>query len=146
MSVFLLSTYTDGAPPESAAWFCQWLREAKDDFRVQKSLLSGLHFSAFGLGNSLYNENYNRAVKDLLDGLRKLSATSVYPLGLGDQNVAQSIHGGVCVCVCVCVHMHYTFGPHQLFHNLTTVHVHSFPVCLTSSAALIKNTDVPRTI
>ena len=94
VSVFLLSTYTDGTPPESAAWFCQWLREAKDDFRVHKSLLSGLHYATFGLGNSLYGENYNKAVKDLADGLEKLSATSIYPLGLGDQNVAQSIHGG----------------------------------------------------
>jgi tRNA wybutosine-synthesizing protein 1 len=95
--VFLLSTYTDGVPPESASWFCQWLREAKDDFRVHKSLLSGVHYAAFGLGNSLYGENYNKAVKDLVDGLEKLSATSVYPLGFGDQNVAQSVHGGTYV-------------------------------------------------
>ena len=94
VSVFLLSTYTDGTPPESAAWFCQWLREAKDDFRVHKSLLSGLHYAAFGLGDSLYGENYNKAVKDLVDGFKKLSAITVYPLGFGDQNVAQSIHGG----------------------------------------------------
>ena len=97
VSVFLLSTYTDGSPPESAAWFCQWLREAKDDFRVPKSLLSGLHYAAFGLGDSLYGENYNSAVKDLVDGFKKLSATSIYPLGLGDQNVAQSTHGGTCI-------------------------------------------------
>lgn len=93
--VFLLSTYTDGTPPENASWFCQWLREAKDDFRVHKSLLSGLHYSVFGLGNSLYGDNYNKAAKDLLDGFEKLSATSVYPLGLGDHNVAQSTHGGM---------------------------------------------------
>ena len=99
MSVFLLSTYTDGSPPESSSWFCQWLSEAKDDFRVHKSLLSGLHFSAFGLGNSLYGENYNKAVKELVDGLKKLSAISVYTLGLGDQNVAESTHGGMCICM-----------------------------------------------
>ena len=101
VSVFLLSTYTDGVPPESAAWFCRWLREAKDDFRVHKSLLSGLHYTAFGLGNSLYGENYNKTVKDLVDGFKKLSATSVYPLGFGDQNVAQSIHGGIYTIIIV---------------------------------------------
>ena len=66
---------------------------------MPKSLLSGLHYAAFGLGNSLYGKNYNRAVKDLVDGLEKLSASSVYPLGLGDKNVAQSTHGGVYVLV-----------------------------------------------
>ena len=95
VSVFLISTYTDGTPPESVTWFCQWLKEAKDDFRVHKSLLSGLRYAAFGLGNSLYGENYNKVVIDLVDGFKKLSATSIYPLGFGDQNVAQSIHGGI---------------------------------------------------
>ena len=74
VSMFLLSTYTDGVPPECAAWFYKWLREAKDDFQVHKSL-SGLHYAAFGLGNSLYGENYNKAVRDLVDGFKKLSAT-----------------------------------------------------------------------
>ena len=83
VSMFLLSMYTDDVPPESAAWFCQWLREAKNEFQVHKSLHSGLHYAAFGLGNSLYGENYNKAVKDLVDGFKKLSATSVYPLGFG---------------------------------------------------------------
>ena len=92
--VFLISTYTDGAPPESSAWFCQWLSDAVADFRVQKSMLAGLHFTVFGLGNSVYGENYNIAGKGLFEWLGKLSATVVYPLGLGDQNVPQSTHGG----------------------------------------------------
>ena len=58
--VFILSTYTDGAPPTSCQWFHQWLRESVDDFRVHKSLLTGLQFAVFGLGNSLYSSNYNR--------------------------------------------------------------------------------------
>ena len=126
VSVFLLSTYTDGVPPESAAWFCQWLREAKDDFRVHKSLLSGVHYTAFGLGNSLYGENYNKAVKDLVDGLEKLSATSVYPLGFGDQNVAQSIHGGTCTYLLHVYRQLYTFINFQWWNfwsTETVVHV-----------------------
>lgn len=90
----MVSTYTDGTPPESAKWFCQWLSEAVDDFRVHKSLLSGLQYAVFGLGNSLYSEHYNTVAKNLSDGLSRLSGTSVYSLGLGDQNVAQSVHGG----------------------------------------------------
>ena len=94
VSVFLVSTYTEGSPPEAAKWFCQWLSEAVADFRVHKSLLSGLHFAVFGLGNSLYGEHYNAVAKNLFDWLSQLSATSVCPLGLGDQNVAGSSHGG----------------------------------------------------
>lgn len=49
----------DGKPPESAEWFCKWLEEASNDFRVQKSLLSGLDYAVFGLGNSLYENRFN---------------------------------------------------------------------------------------
>ncbi|XP_064391426.1 S-adenosyl-L-methionine-dependent tRNA 4-demethylwyosine synthase TYW1-like [Halichondria panicea] len=93
--VFLLSTYTGGAPPDTAEWFCRWIHEASDDCRVQKSLLAGVKFTVFALGHSLYDTNYCLAGKNLFDWLRKLSAKPVYPLRLGDQNVAQSDHGGL---------------------------------------------------
>lgn len=95
VTVFVMSTYTDGSPPDSAKWFCQWLQEAVDDFRVHKSLLSDLKFAVFGLGNSLYAHHYNSTGKNLFDWLSRLSGTSVYPLGLGDQNVSQSTNGGI---------------------------------------------------
>jgi len=57
--VFILSTYTDGTPPEAAAWFCQWLEETSTDFRVEKTLLQNLQYCVFGLGNSLYTDHYN---------------------------------------------------------------------------------------
>ena len=95
VTVFLISTYTDGLPPDSAQWFCQWLQEAVDDFRVQKSLLAHLKFAVFGSGNSLYAQNYNAAAKNLFDWLGKLSASPVCALGLGDQNVSQSPNGGI---------------------------------------------------
>lgn len=63
--MFIISTYVDGKPPESGEWFCKWLEEASNDFRVQKSLLSGLDYSVFGLGNSLYKDKFNMvSVKD----------------------------------------------------------------------------------
>ena len=58
--VFIISTYVDGNPPESALWFYKWLEEASNDFRVQKSLLQDLEYAVFGLGNSLYEDNFNR--------------------------------------------------------------------------------------
>ena len=56
---FIISTYVDGNPPESAKWFYKWLDEASSDFRVQKSLLKDLNYAVFGLGNSLYEDNFN---------------------------------------------------------------------------------------
>jgi len=88
--VFIISTYTDGEPPESAAWFCKYLREASDDFRVQKSMLESLKYTVFGLGNSIYESNYNSAGKDLDSWLKKLSACCIFPIGLGDDNTMRT--------------------------------------------------------
>ena len=57
--IFIVSTYTDGIPPDDAKWFFKWLKESSSDFRIQKSLLMGIKYAVFGLGNSLYCENYN---------------------------------------------------------------------------------------
>ncbi|OPJ90332.1 hypothetical protein AV530_011162 [Patagioenas fasciata monilis] len=57
--VFLVATYTDGQPTESAAWFCKWLQEAAHDFRFGKTHLKGLRYAVFGLGNSVYVDHYN---------------------------------------------------------------------------------------
>ncbi|KAM7001354.1 S-adenosyl-L-methionine-dependent tRNA 4-demethylwyosine synthase TYW1-like isoform 2-T3 [Passerculus sandwichensis] len=57
--VFLVATYTEGQPPESAVWFCKWLQEAANDFRVGRSFLQGLRYAVFGLGNSAYMDHYN---------------------------------------------------------------------------------------
>lgn len=65
--LFIISTYTDGQPPESAAWFYNWLEESVNDFRVPRTLLSGVKYSVFGLGNSLYKENYNKVSLSMLN-------------------------------------------------------------------------------
>ena len=58
--LFLLSTHTDGCPPESAAWFHRWVLEAADDFRVDHALLSGMAYGLFGLGDSAYGPDFNK--------------------------------------------------------------------------------------
>ena len=52
--MFFVSTYTDGQPPESAAWFSKWLGEAALDFRVAKTMLQGLSYTVVALGSSAY--------------------------------------------------------------------------------------------
>lgn len=95
ISVFIISTYTEGTPPDKAKWFCKYLREASDDFRVQKSLLHGLQYTIFGLGNSIYENNYNTVAKQLDGWLCKLSAQRVYPVALGDENVSREGQGNL---------------------------------------------------
>lgn len=57
--MFLVATYTDGQPTESAEWFCKWLEDASTDFRYGRTYLKGLRYAVFGLGNSVYVGHYN---------------------------------------------------------------------------------------
>ncbi|NXC96081.1 TYW1 synthase, partial [Certhia familiaris] len=93
--VFLVATYTDGQPPESAAWFCKWLEEAASDFRVGKGFLQGLRYAVFGLGNSAYVDHYNTVGRRMDRWLWMLSASRIMTRAEGDCNVAQSKHGSI---------------------------------------------------
>ncbi|TRZ17752.1 hypothetical protein HGM15179_009367 [Zosterops borbonicus] len=93
--VFLVATYTEGQPPESAAWFCKWLEEAANDFRVGKSFLQGLRYAVFGLGNSAYVDHYNTVGRRMDRWLWMLSASRIMTRAEGDCNVTQSKHGSI---------------------------------------------------
>ncbi|XP_041340867.1 S-adenosyl-L-methionine-dependent tRNA 4-demethylwyosine synthase TYW1-like [Pyrgilauda ruficollis] len=93
--VFLVATYTEGQPPESAAWFCKWLEEAANDFRVGKSFLQGLRYAVFGLGNSDYVDHYNTVGRRMDRWLWMLSASRIMARAEGDSNVARSKHGSI---------------------------------------------------
>ncbi|NXO73101.1 TYW1 synthase, partial [Phainopepla nitens] len=95
LCVFLVATYTEGQPPESAAWFCKWLEEAASDFRVGKSFLQGLRYAVFGLGNSAYVDHYNTVGRRMDRWLWMLSASRIMTRAEGDCNVAQSKHGSI---------------------------------------------------
>lgn len=47
----------------------------------------------FGLGNSLYSEHYSSVGKSVDLWLEQLGAKRFAPLGLGDENVVESLHG-----------------------------------------------------
>ncbi|XP_061214126.1 S-adenosyl-L-methionine-dependent tRNA 4-demethylwyosine synthase TYW1-like isoform X1 [Neopsephotus bourkii] len=93
--VFLVATYTDGQPTESAAWFCRWLEEAANDFRFGKAYLKGLRYAVFGLGNSVYVDHYNTVGRNIDRWLWMLSASRIMTRAEGDCNVAQSEHGTI---------------------------------------------------
>lgn len=84
--IFIVSTYIDGQPPESCSWFFKWLKEAAFDFRVSSTLLKGMRYSVFGLGNSVYKENFNKVAIEIDESLDKLSATQILPIVKADEN------------------------------------------------------------
>ena len=59
LCIFIISTYADGMPPDSATWFFQYITESSNDCRVPKHLLTGLQYTIFGLGNSSYGTEFN---------------------------------------------------------------------------------------
>ena len=95
MLVLIISTYTEGTPPDSAAWFYKWLEESAKDFRVQHSLLKGLKFAVFGLGHSEYSDYFNTIGKNCDRFLFQLSGERISPLYLGDENTATSKNGSI---------------------------------------------------
>uniref|UniRef100_A0A2K5NXP2 tRNA 4-demethylwyosine synthase (AdoMet-dependent) n=1 Tax=Cercocebus atys TaxID=9531 RepID=A0A2K5NXP2_CERAT len=93
--VFLVATYTDGRPTESAEWFCKWLEEASSDFRFGKSYLKGMRYAVFGLGNSAYASYFNKVGKNVDKWLWMLGAHRVMSRGEGDCDVVKSKHGSI---------------------------------------------------
>ena len=93
--IIFISTYTDGTPPESATWFYKYVTEMACDFRFQKDALKGLRFSICGLGNSLYEENFNKVAIELDKCFVNLQATRIAPLYCCDENTIKSKHSSL---------------------------------------------------
>ncbi|XP_073071325.1 S-adenosyl-L-methionine-dependent tRNA 4-demethylwyosine synthase TYW1 isoform X9 [Manis javanica] len=92
---FLIATYTDGRPTESAEWFCKWLEEAASDFRFGKTYLKGMRYVVFGLGNSAYGSHFNKVGRNVDKWLWMLGAHRVMTRGEGDSDVIKSKHGSI---------------------------------------------------
>eukprot|EP01147_Barroeca_monosierra_P002878 gene2878-5704_t len=93
--VFIISTYEHGTPPKNAEWFYTSLLDAVNDHRIKSDYLASLRYAVFGLGNSLYLENFNKVAKEIDIAISGLSGKRISPLCLGDENVANSNHGAL---------------------------------------------------
>merc|ERR1719471_2483744 len=60
-TIFLcvLSTVEGGKPPANAKFFCNWVKEAVNDWRVHDSFLDKTRFGIFGCCNTLYEDAGN---------------------------------------------------------------------------------------
>lgn len=74
LAIFIVSTYGEGDPSDNTADFWSWINKAGD------VSLTNLRYAAFGLGNSNY-KFYNRVVDVVVEGLEKLGAKALMPVG-----------------------------------------------------------------
>lgn len=65
------------------------------DFRFQKDALRGMRYAVCGLGNSLYEENFNKVAVELDKSFAELQARAVAPLYCCDENTVKSAHGSL---------------------------------------------------
>lgn len=84
-AVFVMATYGEGDPTDSAVNFITWIKNADDE--LESCALKGLEYTVFGLGNKEY-EFYNSTAKQTDKHLDKLGAKRVFELGLGDDSAA----------------------------------------------------------
>ncbi|EDQ93030.1 uncharacterized protein MONBRDRAFT_14102 [Monosiga brevicollis MX1] len=93
--IFITATYEHGSPPDNANWFHTTLLDAANDFRVKKTQLANVRYAVFGLGNSLYRDNFNRVAREIDVSIAALSGLRIVPTALGDENVANSKTGSL---------------------------------------------------
>ncbi|CAL8074180.1 unnamed protein product [Calicophoron daubneyi] len=77
VAVFLLATFGDGEPTDSARAFVDWLQRTPDRFE-------GVNYAIFGFGNSSY-PNFNTCAKSVDRMLRRHGASRFHPTQLGDE-------------------------------------------------------------
>lgn len=79
---FVLATYGEGEPTDSAFSFFEYITAEGVEFS-QGSSLENLKYIVFGLGNSTY-EHYNAVGRKINGALKELGATRIGPYGEGD--------------------------------------------------------------
>ena len=97
LCIFIVSTYSEGNPPENCRWCCEWISDAASDFRVQKTLFLGMKFTVFGLGDSLYLDNFNKVSKPSQDAVFCLGGSILSRLPSSWMPVWQSYQQHACI-------------------------------------------------
>lgn len=93
--LFVISTYTDGKPPEACIPFYEWLQDHSLDFRVHRTAYQDIKFGVFGIGSSIYGKKrFNATGRQLDKMLSRLSAKPIVPLGAGDNGAGVEISEG----------------------------------------------------
>lgn len=89
--IIILPTYTNGNPPPTAEWFCKWIIDASNDFRLPRNSLRKLNYTILGIGDSVYGDNFCLCAFKLNSSLKKLQAQCFYPTSVVDNSALDSI-------------------------------------------------------
>lgn len=93
LTIFVVSTYTDGTAPPRSQTFEAVLKDAFEDHRVPRNTLARKRFAVFGLGDIAYGEaRFNTFAKHLHEWCRGLGAPAfVVPPVYATEAKAQSL-------------------------------------------------------
>ncbi|KNC48315.1 NADPH cytochrome P450 reductase [Thecamonas trahens ATCC 50062] len=80
VACFVVATYGEGEPTDSAVEFHEWLTEEADE-----DALEGLQFTVFALGNKTY-EHYQFMGRSVDEHIERLGGSRVYVRGEGDED------------------------------------------------------------
>ncbi|TVY47501.1 NADPH--cytochrome P450 reductase [Lachnellula occidentalis] len=83
VAIFVIATFGEGEPPDSAQDFFNFITDENISFSNGSSSLSNLNFVSFGLGNSTY-EHFNAASEIVNKSLDRLGGHRIGVAGRGD--------------------------------------------------------------
>ncbi|GAB4821850.1 hypothetical protein N2152v2_008896 [Parachlorella kessleri] len=84
LALFLMATYGDGEPTDSATGFMDWLASCAQSAAAEEQF-KGLHYGVFGLGNRQY-EHFAAVGKKIHKLLGEMGAAAVVRRGDGDDD------------------------------------------------------------
>jgi tRNA wybutosine-synthesizing protein 1 len=82
--VIIVPTYEGGTPNATTKDFFNYLVDASEDFRVSKSLLDKVAFAVFGLGDTVYGDNFCLVGRKIDECMKKLGGNRMLSRGAGD--------------------------------------------------------------
>ncbi len=83
--VVIVPTYDGGTPNATTKDFFNYLREsAVEDFRTSKALLGRVSFAVFGLGDTVYGDNFAVVGRKIDEWLKTLGGQRMLARGAGD--------------------------------------------------------------
>lgn len=91
--VFVVATYENGTPPDNAKFMYEWMEDASKDWRIGQHFLARGRFAIFGVGDSLYEANYNLVSINMEKYLKAMGGKAICPRGEGDNSVSRDKDG-----------------------------------------------------
>ena len=85
-AIFVVSTTTGGEIAEDSKHFMKWAEEQAYDERSGWSYLKELKFCVFGVGDSQYEENFNRAARMIDKHFARMGAERILRKCDGDES------------------------------------------------------------